>query len=236
MKSSLYLAQLQIDLGYLHHDLIHHPAFKQIIDIPTLSRFIEHHIFAVWSFMQLQAFFYPKMAGAPVPELPLQYAESLFEDYRRVMTHCGVNKNPMDTFLMQLKSKPLLEVLSTPGIPVAARIFIERTYALWDAPIHRIAAAFVFAREGIINNPFHQVLQKNHTGHFSIPSGLQDYLQSHIDVENDSQCPKTLPLLEYVCGEESAKWQEATQAARETLQAQYDFWAAVHSTLLNPQE
>lgn len=32
-----------------------------------------------------------------------------------------------------------------------------------------------------------------------------------------------LYLLEHFCGEDFIKWQEATQAAREALQARYDF-------------
>lgn len=231
MKSCLYLARLQIDVGYLHYDVIHHSVFEKIIDIPTLRCFIEHHIFAVWSFTQLQAVFYQKMAGAPLPELPPQYADSLFEDFHMVMTHCGVNRNLIDTFLIQLKDKSLAKALCTPGVSTATRIFIESTCIVWDTPIHMIVAAFVFGREGIIDNPFHQLLQKNHTGHFSLPPVLQHYLQCHIDLENDSQCPKALPLLEYFCGEDSAKWQEATQAAREALQAQYDFWTAIRLAL-----
>jgi hypothetical protein len=263
MRPFQYLSLLQRDIAPLHQAVVTHTLFENIVDPTRLCCFMEQHVFAVWDFVCLLKTLYSKLAGTQVPWLPPEHTESIyligqimseeeadcfpdaltkgqthcshFEAYRRAMCECGANSKPIDNFLQCLQAgETLNKALRNAGVPPAARVFVESTFAFFDRPVHQIAASFVCGREGITGDLFKRLLQKNNTGQLRLTSSLVYYLQRHIDLDTDSHYPKALRMLTQLCGEDAQKWQEATQAALEALQARYDFWTGIHSTLPTP--
>jgi hypothetical protein len=255
MSPSQYLCQLERDIGYLHHEVVTHALFENIVDKANLRCFMEHHVFAVWDFMCLLKALYSQLAGTQRPWLPPLNTEAVyligqimseeeadifqdkeitysshFEAYCKAMRSCGANTQPIDAFLNALqKGDSLSNALQIPGIPTAARVFVESTFSFFDKPVHHIAASFVFGREGITGDLFSRLLKKHHTGALHLTPEFTYYLQRHVNLDTDSHYPKALRMLKKLCGTDARKWQEATQAAHDALQARHDFWTGIQS-------
>ena len=53
------------------------------------------------------------------------------------------------------------------------------------------------------------------------------YLERHIEVDGDDHGPLSLKMVADLCGDNPALWEEASQAAEETLRARLRLWDGV---------
>ena len=133
-------------LDELKDQLESHPVFERINSIDELKVFMEHHVFAVWDFMsllkKLQADLVP--AGSPwlpnpngnlvrfINEIVMEEESdkvlnskdgdeysSHFEIYLEAMKEVGAATEPIESFLLQVKSMGLVSALSGDGVPEA---------------------------------------------------------------------------------------------------------------------
>jgi hypothetical protein len=67
----------------------------------------------------------------------------------------------------------------------------------------------------------------------AIPGGLAKlptldrYLRRHIELDGEDHGPKALAMLATICGNDAARWADATAAARCALEARIAFWSGI---------
>src|SRR5262249_26648854 len=114
---------------------------------------------------------------------------SHFELYLDGMHQVGADTAPVDAFIDLLRAgKPVLQSLSTAGVPETAAEFVAVTWNfISGTPVHCQAAAFAFGREDLIPEMFDQVAALNAgSGDLSL---FVDYLRRHIQVDSEEHTP-----------------------------------------------
>ena len=113
-------------------------------------------------------------------------------------------------------------LLAQSYLPKTARQFLTDTFEMIAKDSHVIAACFAFAREHITSNMFTQILQ-----HIAPMAAAQNYslelfiyyFQRHIDLDGGKHSAESKILVANLCGENEAKWEDATDAAAFSLKS-----------------
>ena len=93
-----------------------------------------------------------------------------------------------------------------------------------NAPVHVVAAMFTFGREEVIPNMFRSIIDKiDHDTKGRLKTFIY-YLDRHIGIDEDEHGPAALKMIKELCKDNEDKWSQATQAAKETMQARVNFW------------
>lgn len=239
------IEQLQLKLAPLREKLIAHPLYNQIQSVEELRYFMEHHCFAVWDFMSLLKALQQSLTCISIPWLPVGNANtrylineivtgeesdldesgnraSHFELYLRGMKQVGADLTAIDQFIAFLNTGNSVAVsLGQANVPPAARRFVEHTFAVIAAgKPHEIAAVFTFGREDLIPSIFIEMVRSlaENTGIFKY------YLERHIEVDGDHHAHLAHQMTAELCGDDAVKWQEATEAAQQALEARLALW------------
>lgn len=233
--------------------LIEHPIYSSIQSLPQLQLFMRSHVFAVWDFMSLLKSLQSHLVCTTVPWIPPQNSlgarlvneivlgeesdedatggfGSHFELYTRAMCQCGADTSPIDRLIDSLREgRSIDEALETSSIEPPARRFVESTFAVIGSndPC-AIAAAFTYGREDLIPDVFQRIVDEMNESSAGRLSEFLYYLERHIELDADSHGPMARRLMESLCGDQPAKWQIATVAARQALESRLEFWDAIH--------
>jgi hypothetical protein len=232
-----------------------HALYREIQSVADLRWFMQLHVFAVWDFMSLLKALQNSLTSISVPWVPSPYPTSCrlineivlgeesdtykdghcshFEIYLEAMREAGADTGPIRRLVAELRAgSQFAEALAAADVPDEAQTFVRSTFALIDAgKPHITAAAFTFGREDLIPAMFLKIVRDLRLG-FAGLAEFEYYLERHIEVDGDSHGPMALRMLEDLCGEDERRWTEASQAARNALQARLKLWDAINARIL----
>lgn len=242
---------LSARLSPLINTIVEHPLYEELGTLPHLRIFMEQHVFAVWDFMCLLKELHSQIVSTRAPWFPPVDALSAhligsilaeeegdvteegtyachFDIYIRAMEKIGAPTQSIDTLLGLLRdglsvNAALHKIVLRPG----TRRFVLTTFSFFERPVHELAAAFVYGREGITAGMFIPIVEKiKATMNEAQQSQLMTliyYFNRHIALDNEAHFPKALNLLANLIGDDDQKEKEAEAAARLALQARLDF-------------
>lgn len=251
------LDQLNRALAPLRAQLVAHPIYARLGDIDDVRLFQEQHIWAVWDFMSLLKALQRELTCIELPWIPKGGATtrrlineivvgeesdegfggvghiSHFELYLAAMTQCGSSTTAIEAFIERLRAKELVPAaLARVQAPTAARRFVGETWRIVESrSLPRIAAAFTLGREDVIPDMFTRFvhdLSREHGGRLSI---FIDYLERHIHLDGERHAPMAARMLEEICGDDRARWEEARIGAECAIRARIDFWSGIAAAL-----
>jgi hypothetical protein len=241
-----------IDLGDLRDRLVAHPIYS-IVDGPErVRRFMETHVFAVWDFMSLLKALQQRLTCTSVPWFPTADAEarrlinevvldeesdalpeggysSHFELYLDCMRQAGADTGPIERLLESLRQgTPFAEALGACGCPPEAADFVRKSFAVIESgSTPALAAAFTYGREDVIPDMFTNLVATLAESDPDAWSGFRYYLDRHIEADGDHHGPICRRIVARLCGDDPAKWAEASAAARECLTARISLWDGI---------
>jgi hypothetical protein len=154
---------------------------------------------------------------------------SHFELYLEAMKQAGARTDRIEAFLDRLAhGESVNEALDGADAPPAARAFVRSTFrVLATGSLPAIAAAFTLGREDVIPGMFRALVAKldeASPGQFTL---LRQYLERHVDVDENRHAPMARDLLASLCGESEARWSEAEAFAAQALEARLLLWDGI---------
>jgi pyrroloquinoline quinone (PQQ) biosynthesis protein C len=250
------IAQLKQQIEPLRVQLINHPLYQKMQTLEDLNIFMEHHAFAVWDFMSLLKSLQQKLTCTTLPWMPVGSANtrylineivtgeesdidnegnrtSHFELYLRAMQQAGGGAKAIYALFDELqKEKNINSALEDALIPEAARTFVQHTFeVIATDKAHIQAAVFTFGREDLIPEMFISMVKEISRQFPDKVSLLLYYLERHIEVDGDHHSHLAYEMTAELCGHDSAKWAEATQAVEAALQARIALWDGILETM-----
>jgi hypothetical protein len=250
------VAERTIDLGDARRRLVAHPVYRLIDSPKRLRRFMEHHVFAVWDFQSLLKAMQQKLTCTAVPWLPTPDPEarrlvneivldeesdelpgggyaSHFELYLRAMQDAGADTAPIERLLALLKEgAPIAQALSACGAPAAAAAFVRRSFAVIESgSTHRIVAAFTYGREDVIPDMFRSLVGALAAEDPAAWGSFRFYLERHIEHDDERHAPVCRRIVSRLCGDDDAIWRQASETARDCLEARITLWDGVQEAI-----
>lgn len=250
---------LKNEIQPLREQLIQHGLYKQIHSLDELTIFMDHHVFAVWDFMSLLKSLQQKLTCTATPWMPTGNANtrylineivtgeesdtdeagnrtSHFELYLRAMHQAGNQATAINNLFYELNyGKHIDEALIIADIPVAARNFVQHTFeVIGNNKNHVQAAVFTFGREDLIPDMFVSMVKELSMQLPGKVDILLYYLERHIEVDGDHHSRLAYQMTAELCGDDNAKWQEATEAVKEALQARLALWDGILAAIKAP--
>lgn len=126
------------------------------------------------------------------------------------------------------KSFPWESWMVIRGVPRPAKRFMEATFrVIREGSLAAQAAAFTFGREDAIPNMFRSLVRDLNHDMSGDLSQFVWYLERHIEVDGDEHGPLSLRMVADLCGDDSALWAEAAQAAEDAITARLAFWDGI---------
>lgn len=251
-ESNTRISQLKQQIEPLRQQLINHDLYDHINTLDELHLFMQHHVFAVWDFMSLLKVLQQNLTCTTLPWMPVGNANtrylineivtgeesdvdqegnrtSHFELYLHAMQQAGSNASAIVSLFKELSTQSdIKKALQSADMPQAARKFVEHTFEVIDTgKSHLQAAVFTFGREDLIPGIFTSIVKKLN----SETAGKLDifvyYLERHIEVDGDHHSNLAYEMTAELCGTDDTKWQEATVAVEQALQARIDLWDGI---------
>ena len=241
-----------IDLGETRERLVHHPIYS-LIDRPNRLRlFMEHHVFAVWDFQSLLKAMQQKLTCTSIPWLPTPDPEarrlvneivldeesdelpdgghaSHFELYLQSMRKAAADTGPIERLLGLLaQGGPLSQSLAACGGPSPACDFVRRSFdVIQSGSTHRIVAAFTYGREDVIPDMFRHLVCSLAAEDPAAWVPFRFYLERHIAHDDQKHAPVCRRIVARLCGDDPARWAEASATARECLESRITLWDGI---------
>jgi hypothetical protein len=252
-----FATQLQTRIQPYRAQLAAHPLYSSMETLEDLQVFLASHVFAVWDFMSLLKALQRGLTCVELPWLPTVDAESCrfineivlgeesdsvdgrvfshFELYLEAMRECGADCAPVERFVAMLRrGSKVREALVAARTPVAAADFVRSTFSVIDTgSLPAIASAFTFGREDLIPEMFRGFVRGLNASMPGQVSTFLFYLERHIEVDGDDHGPLALRLIAQLCGEDEAKWNQATEAAESALKARLALWDDIYAKVVN---
>jgi len=248
-----------IDSSIIDHyraQLDNHPVYDAVQTLQDLQIFMQHHVYSVWDFMSLIKYLQSIIAPTRFPWTPRgdgnvrrfinelvleeesdqtmqgdQQHSSHFELYQQAMREIGADTRGIETFIRTLQQSGLQTALDIPEVPVPSANFTRKTFSFINKNhAHEVAAALALGREHIIPGMFRAILDKIGVTAEQAPI-FHFYLNRHIHLDEDFHAPLSLRLLNSLCEDDPAKFDQALEAADEAVQARLKFWDSVTDVL-----
>jgi len=254
---SSHLQQLEIAIAPLREKLVDHPVYAEIRDLEGLQSFMESHVYAVWDFMSLLKALQINLTSVSLPWMPVGNPAtrylineivtgeesdvdeqgnrmSHFELYLKAMEQAGANTTPIQTLIHSLQSgKNIQDALTLDIIPEAARNFMQFTFdTIATGKPHLMAAVFTFGREDLIPDMFISLIKELKKQFPDKVDIFQYYIERHIEVDGGHHGELALQMTQELCGNDAAKWEEATEAVKQGLAARIQLWDAIRMEML----
>ena len=240
--------------------LLDHPLYSKIQEAEDIATFMQYHIYAVWDFMSLLKALQIQLSCVQIPWKPnanpslarlineIVLAEesdideegnpkSHFDLYLDAMQAMGADTSSIHRLLSQVDSiSDLVTFLEEDEqTPVAVKRFLSFSFQLIeDGKAHKIAAAFTFGREELIPDLFTEVVTGLSKEHPSLAPFIY-YLDRHISLDGDEHGPLALQMISELCREDEQKWEEAQQAAVDSLAMRRVLWDGIYEALTEYQ-
>lgn len=248
---------LNQQLTEFKNKLQQHPAFNSIQSLAELKIFSAYHIFLVWDYMSLLKSLQTQLTCIQTPWKPVQsphirylinslvlkeesdiaadgnYA-SHYEMYRDAMQAMNADTGLMDNLMAHIETNmPVIKAIELSNIPGPLKDFLEYTFwVVQKSSLHEQAAVLCYGREGFGHQLlYHKVvaLQGNHTDELK-PLIYYLYRKNEINEKYHSQLSAI--LLEELCGTNEKKWNEATQAANQSLRNRIRLFDFIHERIV----
>ncbi len=248
--SSPQLQNFEKSVAPLRAQLLTHPIYENLRDLPSLRIFMKYHVFAVWDFMSLLKSLQRNLTCVDIPWAPrpnsrtarfineIVLAEetdeisaghylSHFELYLEAMHEVGADTRPIMSLLKLVAEKKF--DLSQAKIGVWD--FMSTTFSLAACAPHEVAAAFLFGREDIIPEMFQKILNELPGHETTSLQNFRRYLERHIEIDGEEHGPLARNMLIELCGNDDAKWAGAAEAALTSIEARIHLWDFVNREL-----
>lgn len=250
MSSRIQLLKQKI--APMREELLNHPIYNDINDLDGLRKFSKYHVFAVWDFMSLLKSLQNQLTCVTTPWRPVGSANtrflineivtgeesdvdengnriSHFELYLKAMQQMGSSALEINELLLKIEKEISIEkVLIESKLPVSVKSFLSYTFHTIEfSPIHVQAAVFTFGREDLIPDMFMRILDSIYKDHPEKVSTFKYYIERHIEVDGGHHSQLALEMVENLCGNDDAKWEEATKASIKALEKRYDLWSGI---------
>ncbi len=188
-------------------------------------------------------------------ELPEGGSASHFELYLEGMRAAGADTGPIDRMIEILQAGRLPQVgkpaatfggmgpqvgkpaatvgelvaiaMRDAGAPQAARDFVRKSFAVIESgSTHGIVAAFTYGREDVIPDMFRSLVSSL-ASRDPAWERFHWYLERHIEADDEKHAPVCRRIMARLCGDDPAKWVEASRVARECIEARIALWDAI---------
>ena len=174
-------------------------------------------------------------------ELPEGGSASHFELYLEGMRAAGADTGPIDGMIEALQAGRLpqveqpaatvgevvAEAMRASGAPNAARDFVRKSFAVIESgSTHGIVAAFTYGREDVIPDMFRSLVSSL-ASRDTAWARFHWYLERHIEADDEKHAPVCRRIMARLCGDDPAKWAEASRVARECIEARIALWDAI---------
>lgn len=253
-----HIEKIRSTIAPLRKGVVHHPLFKRIKEPAHVQLFMQHHVYAVWDFMSLLKTLQRELTCVSVPWFPNGDADtrylineivvgeesdvdmegnrtSHFELYLEAMRQSGADTREINLFLMTLRESGDFEkAFEAAGTPLEARSFVNFTFSVArEAKPHVVAAVFSFGREDLIPDMFISLISDLERNFPEKLSTFRYYLERHVEIDGGHHGALAMQMVSTLCGDDEAKWKEATSAVEECLRMRMELWDAVlHATVL----
>jgi hypothetical protein len=244
------IQEIELQLEPLRSQLKSHPLYSTLSNMEDIAVFMEKHVFAVWDFMSLLKSLQNHLTNVNVPWTPkgkgstarfineivmaeesdvneLGEAMSHYEMYIDAMDQVDANTSPIGLFINALENGDHIENAAKKidlEAPVLAFIQFTMKVINSEKP-HAIASAFTFGREDVIPDMFLEIVNQSKTKNDDNTYGkLLYYLNRHIELDGDEHGPIALKMVEELCGEDTTKWTEVLETAKEALKFRLKLW------------
>jgi len=169
--------------------------------------------------------------------LPEGGSASHFELYLDGMRRAGANTRPVERMLSLLRESDasqgqgllasMTRVLEAAGAPPEAAAFVRESFAVIESgSTHGIVAAFTYGREDVIPDMF-RGLVASLADRDPAWSRFRYYLDRHIEADDEKHAPVCRRIMARLCGDDPAKWDEASRVARGCMEARIALWDAI---------
>ena len=174
-------------------------------------------------------------------ELPEGGAASHFELYLEGMRAAGADTGPIDRMIEALRTakapqvgqpaatvgEVVAEAMRTAGAPQAAQAFVRESFAVIEqGSTHGIVAAFTYGREDVIPDMFRSLVSSL-ASRDPAWARFHWYLERHIEADDEKHAPVCRRIMARLCGDDPAKWAEASAIARQCIEARIALWDAI---------
>lgn len=249
---NLHFDKLKKDIEPLRQQLVDHKVYQSIKNLDDLKVFMEHHIFAVWDFMSLLKGLQQHLTCVETPWYPKGPANtrflineivageesdvdqngkriSHFELYLEAMQQADCNTTCINEFISHIKNRvPFSEALIKSKVSESAISFVNTTFkTVAIDKAHILAAVFTFGREDLIPDMFLSFINELKKQFPNKVDILHYYIERHIEVDGGHHSHLAHEMTRELCGNDSAKWLEATIAVKEALQARINLWDSI---------
>ena len=252
-----HIQLIESKLEPLRDQLKSHPLYSTLSTIDDVAIFMEKHVFAVWDFMSLLKSLQNHLTNVHTPWTPkgkgptarfineivmaeesdineLGEAMSHYEMYIDAMVQVGANTSDIDHFIKAINEGDDVDVAAK-KINLEAPIleFINFTMDVVNSnKAHRIASAFTFGREDVIPDMFLEIVGQSKTSDNETYSKLLYYLNRHIELDGDEHGPISLKMVAELCGDDTQKWEEVLETAKEALKLRLKLWDHITDSIL----
>jgi hypothetical protein len=246
----------------LRKQINEHPLYKTLETINDVKTFMEIHVFAVWDFMSLLKALQNQLTTTHVPWTPKGYGEaarfvneivmgeesdinelgeakSHYEMYIDAMDQIQADTTAIKAFLNSLlQGNDINSTLDTQQIDEEICEFVNFTFkVIKTQKPHCIASAFTFGREDVIPDMFLEIIQQSKTSEDDNRySKLLYYLNRHIEIDGDEHGPISLQMVETLCGNDTKKWNEVLDTAKQALEYRLLLWDYIYESILKNKE
>ena len=190
--------------------------------------------------------------------LPEGGSASHFELYLHGMRNAGADTGPIDRMIETLRAgvsqggKPVAtgrqdvqgvsqvgkpaatvvgDAMREAGAPEAAQAFVRHSFAVIESgSTHGIVAAFTYGREDVIPDMF-RGLVSSLASRDPAWERFHWYLDRHIEADDEKHAPVCRRIMARLCGDDPAKWAEASQVARACVESRIALWDAIAAEL-----
>ena len=252
------LKAIELQLEPLRDQLKSHPLYSTLSNMDDVAVFMEKHVFAVWDFMSLLKSLQNHLTNVNVPWTPKGYGAtarfineivmaeesdvnefgvpmSHYEMYLEAMDQVNADTSAIGLFVNAIENGDSIETaakeinLETPVLE-----FIQFTMEVVNSnKPHCIASAFTFGREDVIPDMFLEIVSQSQTQDNDKTYGkLLYYLNRHIELDGDEHGPISLKMVAELCGEDTTKWEEVLETAKDALKFRLKLWDHITDAIL----
>jgi hypothetical protein len=145
------------------------------------------------------------------------------------MKELSIEPSPiLSDFLQATSIEQILQKVAVSSLDSSIKQFLTFTFeSINNRPIEEIAAIFTFGREDLIPGMFQLIVDQLKQDAPKQVETLVYYLERHIEVDGDHHSQLAYRMMEELCGNDSDKWQGATNAAIESLQVRKALWDGI---------
>ena len=244
------LEAIELQLEPFRNQLKSHPLYSTLYNMDDVAVFMEKHVFAVWDFMSLLKALQNHLTNVNVPWTPkgggatarfineivmaeesdineLGIPMSHYEMYLDAMHQVKADTSAIKLFVNAIENGNSIETAAK-RIDLEAPIleFIQFTMEVVSSnKPHCIASAFTFGREDVIPDMFLEIVSQSQTQDNDKTYGkLLYYLNRHIELDGDEHGPISLKMVAELCGEDTTKWEEVLETAKDALKFRLKLW------------